>query len=93
MNYLELVNATLIRLREETVDAGNFLSTPFYKLIGACVNDAKHSVEDAWQWTQLRGQDQIAVVPDQRIVTLPDSAEGHYVIKTILNVQKANFLN
>ena len=29
MNYLDLVNAVLARLREDIVDANSFLSTPF----------------------------------------------------------------
>ena len=49
--YLQLVNETLARLREDSVAA---VSTSAYStLIGHFVNDAKRQVEDAWDWTCL----------------------------------------
>lgn len=51
MTYLQLVNAVLKRMRENTVATvtENALST----LVGEFVNDAKRVVEDAWQWQSL----------------------------------------
>ena len=51
MNYLELVNDVLIRLREDEVTAPT--DTPYSKLIGVFVNDAKRIVEDSFQWNVL----------------------------------------
>lgn len=51
MNYLELVNDVLIRLRENEVSA--VTDTPYSKLIGKFVNDAKRQVEDAYEWNAL----------------------------------------
>ena len=51
MNYLELVNDVLIRLREDEVTA--VTDTPYSKLIGKFVNDAKRLVEDSYQWNAL----------------------------------------
>jgi hypothetical protein len=51
MNYLDLVNDVLIRLREDEVTATT--DTPYAKLIGKFVNDAKRTVEDAYQWNAL----------------------------------------
>ena len=51
MNYLDLVNDVLIRLREDEVTAPT--DTPYAKLIGKFVNDAKRTVEDAYQWNAL----------------------------------------
>lgn len=51
MTYLELVNDVLIRLRENEVDSVN--ATPYSKLIGKFVNDAKRLVEDSYQWNAL----------------------------------------
>ena len=51
MNYLELVNDVLIRLREDEVTAPT--DTPYSKLIGKFVNDAKRIVEDSFQWNVL----------------------------------------
>jgi len=51
MNYLDLVNDVLIRLREDEVTAPT--DTPYSKLIGKFVNDAKRMVEDSFQWNVL----------------------------------------
>ena len=51
MNYLELVNDVLVRLRESEVTA--VTDTPYSKLIGKFVNDAKRIVEDSFQWNVL----------------------------------------
>ena len=52
MNYLELVNEVLVRLREDEVTA--VTDTDYSKLIGVFVNEAKRKVEDSWNWTSLR---------------------------------------
>jgi hypothetical protein len=93
MNFLDLVNAVLVRLREDTVDTNTFQSDPFYRMIGAQVNDAKHAIEDSWQWSQLRGQDEITVLDGDNEVVLPDSSDKNYVIHSILSVENANFLS
>jgi hypothetical protein len=51
MNYLELVNDVLIRLREDEVTA--VTDTPYSKLISKYVNDAKRIVEDSYEWAGL----------------------------------------
>jgi hypothetical protein len=51
MNYLETVNNVLVRLREAEVTAPT--DTPYSKLIGTFVNDAKRLVEDSFQWNVL----------------------------------------
>jgi len=51
MNYLELVNNVLVRLREAEVTAPT--DTPYSKLISTFVNDAKRFVEDSFQWNVL----------------------------------------
>jgi hypothetical protein len=50
--YLQLVNRVLRRMRENEVVSVN--STPYSKLIGDLVNEAKREVEDAWNWGCLR---------------------------------------
>lgn len=52
MNYLDIVNAVLRRLREDEVNSVK--DNPYSKLIGDLVNDTKREVEDAWNWVQLR---------------------------------------
>lgn len=52
MTYLELVNAVLRRLRENTVTSYN--ETDYSTLVGDLVNDAKKYVEQSHDWTALR---------------------------------------
>lgn len=62
MNYLNLVNNVLKRLREAEVDSvegtaggsGASGATDYGKLIGCFVNDAVRIVEEAWDWSALR---------------------------------------
>lgn len=51
MNYLELVNAVLVRLRENTVTSVS--DNSYSKLIGTFINDSKRQVEDAYNWNVL----------------------------------------
>lgn len=52
MNYLQLVNSVLTRLRESTVSGVN--ENDYSRLIGEFVNDSKREVEDAYNWNALR---------------------------------------
>jgi|TARA_R110000822_G_scaffold36615_2_gene102913 hypothetical protein len=52
MTYLQLVNSVLRRLREDEVTTVS--ANSYSKLVGEYVNDAKRTVEDAWDWTALR---------------------------------------
>jgi hypothetical protein len=51
MNYIQLVNAVLRRLRETEVSSVS--DNAYSKLIGEFVNDAKRNVEDAYNWNAL----------------------------------------
>ncbi len=51
MNYLQLVNSVLRRLRETEVSAVS--DNAYSKLIGDYVNDAKRVVEDSYNWNAL----------------------------------------
>jgi len=52
MNYLTLVNNVLRRIREDEITVIN--QNAYAALIGDFVNDAKVSIEEAWDWTALR---------------------------------------
>ena len=52
MTYLQLVNSVLRRLREDEVTTVG--QNSYSKLIGEFVNDAKRTIEDAYDWTALR---------------------------------------
>ena len=51
MNYLELVNDVLVRLRESEVTSVG--DNSYSKLIGKYINDTKRQVEDAYNWNVL----------------------------------------
>lgn len=51
MNYLELVNDVLVRLREDEVNSVN--QTAYSKMVGKFVIDAQRQVEDAYNWNSL----------------------------------------
>lgn len=70
MTYLEIVNQTLRRLREEDVASVN--DTDYSKLIGLFVNDAVRYVESAWDWTVLRDTFEITTVPGTSTYSLTD---------------------
>jgi len=52
MNYLQIVNSVMVRLRE--TKPATVASTSYSQLIGELVNDAKRYCEDAWDWSALR---------------------------------------
>ena len=52
--YLGLVNAVLVRLREDTVTTVNSTDDVVVELVKAFVNDAKRVVEDSHTWSSLQ---------------------------------------
>ena len=55
MTYKNLVNNVLRRLREtEVSSSGSIQDNAYSKLVGDLVNDAKNTVENAWDWSALR---------------------------------------
>lgn len=109
MNFLDLINAVLTRLREDKIDETFLVSPdPYISVIGSHVNDAKDHVENAWDWSQLRGTDfltvpqgdpidpendlYLQVQPGQVTVEFPDSNDNHYNLKRIFVRENGNFL-
>ena len=90
MTYLELVNAVLVRLREKKTAVVD--TNPFLAVIGAMVNDAKDSVEDAWNWSQLRMTSNVTVPLGATSFIVPDSADNTYQVNSILNGQEGYYL-
>jgi len=52
MNYLDMINSVLRRLREGTVSS--IYQNEFSSVVAEFVNDAKREVEDAHDWSALR---------------------------------------
>lgn len=85
MTFLELHNQVLRRLRENDITSSQIDSNPHLRTIGAAINDAKDAVENAWNWSALRAEDDITLVVDQSVYELPDSADNHYLVFDIRN--------
>ena len=81
MTYLQLVNSVLRRLRENEVDSVN--QNNYSKLIGEFVNDAKRTVEDAWDWSALRTTLTVSTVANVYNYTLVDSQDRIKVLDVI----------
>ena len=90
MTYLELVNSVLVRLREKKVTSVD--ANPFTSIIGACVNDALDSCQDAWNWSHLRGEDDVLVGLGIDKFIVPDSYNNKYQVSNILNLQEGYYL-
>ena len=71
MTYLQIVNSVLRRLREEEVST--VAQNSYSKLIGEFVNDAKRTVEDAYDWTALRTELPVSLVADTTTYSLTGS--------------------
>jgi len=70
MTYLDLVNNTLRRLREDTV--ASVSDTDYSSLIGIFVNDAIRYVESAWDWSVLRTTFEVTTAAGTRLYSLTD---------------------
>lgn len=81
MNYIQLVNSVLRRLRETEVSsvADNAYST----LIGEFINDAKRQVEDAYSWNCLSETLSATTAPDIFNYILVGSGQRFRVIDVI----------
>jgi hypothetical protein len=62
MNYIQLVNSVLRRLRETEVSS--VADNAYSKLIGEFINDAKRQVEDAYPWNALSDTLTAVTAPD-----------------------------
>lgn len=89
MDYLDLVNNVLRRMRADTVSGvnENVLST----LVGDLVNDAKRQVEDSWDWSALRTTLTIPTVSGTAQYSLTGSQNRATIIDAI-NTTSQHFL-
>jgi hypothetical protein len=92
MTYLELINAVMDRLRENRLTSGELDGTPWTRMVGTCVNDAKTTVENSWNWSHLRGYTDIVLSADQQILTITDSADVELQLARIHNTTQGYFL-
>lgn len=78
MNYLQLVNSVLRRLRESEVTTvqGTGNNNSYARLVGDFVNEAKATVENAWQWLALKRTVSITLVAGTSEYQLSPSFNG-----------------
>ncbi len=79
--WLQLVNAVLVKLREDTVVS---VSTNTYsKLIGALVNEAKREVEDSYAWNALKDSIAVTTVANTLSYSLTNAGQRFSVTDVI----------
>jgi hypothetical protein len=98
MNYRELINQVLIRLREETIPTDwsgkiNDMSTisDYQKVIGSLVNDTKRSIESYHEWLSLRETVDITTVANLKNYSLNSGQE--FRIIDVINNSNGNRLS
>ena len=81
MDYLQLINNVLVRLRETQVSSSN--ETAYSTLIGRFVNDAKRQIEDAFSWNVLGQTVTITTTPGTYIYSLTGSGQKFQVMDAL----------
>ena len=87
MNYIQLVNDVLIRLREP--EATSISDNAYVKLIARYVNDSKRVVEDSYNWNSLSDTLSATTTADVFNYVLVGSGQRFRVIDVINDTQNA----
>jgi len=93
VTYREIINSVLLRLREDTIasdwsgDIRTSTLTPYQKLIGELVNDAKKNVESYHDWNALRETFNVRLRDGNMQYTLGDAIRGSGVSFKVLDVR------
>ena len=87
MNYIQLVNDVLIRLREP--EATSVSDNAYVKLIAKFVNDSKRVVEDSYNWNALSDTLSATTTADVFNYVLVGSGQRFRVIDVINDTQNA----
>ena len=87
MNYIQLVNDVLIRLREP--EATSVSDNAYVKLIARYVNDSKRVVEDSYNWNALSDTLSATTTADVFNYVLVGSGQRFRVIDVINDTQNA----
>jgi hypothetical protein len=87
MNYIQLVNDVLIRLREP--EASSVSDNAYVKLIARFVNDSKRVVEDSYNWNALSDTLSATTTADVFNYVLVGSGQRFRVIDVINDTQNS----
>jgi len=85
MNYIQLVNDVLIRLREP--EASSVSDNAYVKLIARFVNDSKRVVEDSYNWNALSDTLSATTTADVFNYVLVGSGQRFRIIDVINDTQ------
>lgn len=88
--YLSLVNSVLRRLREDEVSG--VTNTPYSKMVGDFVNDAKTQVENAHDWSTLRTTAVVSTLEGITEYSLTNAGE-RVKIYSVINDTSNFFIN
>jgi hypothetical protein len=87
MNYIQLVNDVLIRLREP--EASSVSDNAYVKLIAKFVNDSKRVVEDSYNWNALSDTLSATTTADVFNYVLVGSGQRFRIIDVINDTQNS----
>lgn len=87
MNYIQLVNDVLIRLREP--EASSVSDNAYVKLIARFVNDSKRVVEDSYNWNALSDTLSATTTADVFNYVLVGSGQRFRIIDVINDTQNS----
>ena len=92
MDFLALHNKVLDRLRENRIVSTDIGTNPYINSLSAHINDAKSTVEGAWEWGVLRGEETISTPSNSPICSIPSSEDVDYQIRRISSDSNGTFL-
>lgn len=89
MNYLQIVNKVLRRLRQTEVTSVD--QTKYSRLVGQLVNTTKSEVEKAWKWQHLRATSAVNTIAGTFRYSIPGVQQG-FEILDVINEEGNSFL-
>lgn len=89
MNYLQIVNKVLRRLRQSEVSSVD--QTKYSRLVGQLVNTTKSEVEKSWKWQHLRATATVNTTPGTFRYSIPGVEQG-FEILDVVNDTEDSFL-
>ena len=81
MNYLQIVNKVLRRLRQSEVSSVD--QTKYSRLVGQLVNTTKSEVEKAWKWQHLRATSTVNTAAGVFRYSVSDVEQGFEILDVI----------
>lgn len=85
MTFLNIMNNVLRRLREDEVSS--IAASTYAKMVGDYINDAKHLVEEAADWSALRQTVVVTTTASDNTYSLTDGGDNIKVMSVINDTQ------